>query len=159
MILTLWPLIKKAPRRLYSAAGDGYFESFDYGESWNSPTAGLKHHYLYGLAVDSANPQTVIVSASLTAQQAHYIENANSLVYRKSNDGENWNAVSKGLPESKGTIITILASNPINSGEFFAINNRGVFISTDSGVSWTALDIPWPKEYLSQHSWALTIGK
>jgi len=48
---------KKTPRRLYSAAGDGYFESFDYGESWNSPTAGLKHHYLYGLAVDSANPK------------------------------------------------------------------------------------------------------
>jgi hypothetical protein len=23
---------------LYSAAGDGYFESFDYGESWNNQT-------------------------------------------------------------------------------------------------------------------------
>jgi photosystem II stability/assembly factor-like uncharacterized protein len=150
---------KKAPKRLYSSAGDGYFESFDYGESWNRPIAGLKHHYLYGLAVDSANPQTVIVSASLTAYYAHYIENADSLVYRRSVDGENWKAVSKGLPESKGTIITILASNPINSGEFFAINNRGIFSSTDSGVSWAALDIPWPKEYLSQHPWALTIGK
>ena len=57
------------------------------------------------------------------------------------------------------TIITILASNPINSGEFFAINNRGIFSSTDSGVSWIALDIPWPKEYLSQHPWALSVGK
>ena len=43
----------KAPKRLYSSAGDGYFESFDYGESWTTPMEGLKHSYLYGIAVDS----------------------------------------------------------------------------------------------------------
>jgi len=150
---------KKAPKRLYSAAGDGYFESYDYGESWNCPTEGLGHRYIYGLAVDSTNPQNVIVSASLTALQAHYIKNAESFVYRRSADGEKWDVVSKGLPEPKGTIITILASNPFNSGEFFAINNRGIFISTDFGVSWKALDIPWPKKYLVQHPWAIEIGK
>src|ERR671910_216566 len=153
----------KAPKRLYSSAGDGYFESFDYGETWNSHTEGhtegLRHHYLHGLAVDSSDPQNVIVSASLGAGQAHNIENAYSVVYRRSADGENWKIVSKGLPESKGTIITILASNAINSGEFYALNNRGIFISNDSGISWTALDIPWPKEYLLQHPWSLAVGK
>jgi photosystem II stability/assembly factor-like uncharacterized protein len=150
---------KKSPGRLYSAAGDGYFESFNYGESWSNPTEGLRHHYLYGLAVDSANPQNVIVSAALDAHKAHYIENANSLVYRRSEDDKDWKIVSKGLPESKGTIITILASNPNSGGEFYAVNNRGIFSSADSGVSWTALDVPWPKEYLTQHPWALAIGK
>ena len=150
---------KKAPKRLYSAAGDGYFESFDYGESWNSQTKGLGHHYLVGLAVDSANPQNVIVSASLTAQQAHARENANSLVYRRAMNDEKWNAVSKGFPESNGTIISILASNPNSAGEFYAINNRGIFSSTDSGVSWTSLDIPWSKEYLLQHPFSLAVRK
>ena len=150
---------RKMPKRLYSSAGDGYFESFDYGESWNSRTEGLRHHYLHGLAVDSSDPQNVIVSASLGAWQAHNIENANSVVYRRSVDGENWTNISKGLPESKGTIITILASNTINSGEFYALNNRGIFISNDSGISWSALDIPWPKEYLLQHPWSLAVGK
>ena len=32
---------KKMPKRLYSSAGDGYFESFDYGESWKRPRTGL----------------------------------------------------------------------------------------------------------------------
>ena len=86
------------------------------------------HHYLHGLAVDSSDPQNVIVSASLGAWQAHNIENANSVVYRRSADGENWTNISKGLPESKGTIITILASNAILNGEFYALNNRGIFI-------------------------------
>lgn len=123
----------------------------------NSPTEGLRHNYLVGLAVDSANPQNMVVSSSLSAQQAHYIENAESFVYRRSADSENWKVVSKGLPESKGTIITILASNPNTAGEFYAINNRGIFSSTDSGVSWTALDIPWPKEYLLQHPFSLAV--
>ena len=151
---------RKMPKRLYSSAGDGYFESFDYGESWNSQTTeGLRHHYLHGLAVDSSDPQNVIVSASLGAWQAHNIENANSVLYRRSADGETWKNVSKGLPESKGTIITMLASNPNSAGEFYALNNRGIFISDDSGISWVALEIPWPKEYLLQHPWSLAVRK
>ncbi len=72
---------------------------------------------------------------------------------------EKWNAVSKGLPESNGTIISILASNPNSAGEFYALNNRGIFISTDSGISWTSLDIPWSKEYLLQHPYSLAVRK
>jgi hypothetical protein len=53
-----------APGRIYSAAGDGYFESTDAGESWRSPEDGLNHHYLVGVAVDPADPDTVIVSAA-----------------------------------------------------------------------------------------------
>jgi hypothetical protein len=50
---------KLAPKRLYSAAGDGYFESNDYGQSWIRPDEGLYHRYLFGMAVDSTNPQNI----------------------------------------------------------------------------------------------------
>src|SRR5687767_11441134 len=39
-----------APGRIYSAAGDGYFESADAGDSWRSPEDGLKHLYLVSVA-------------------------------------------------------------------------------------------------------------
>jgi hypothetical protein len=73
------------------------------------------------------------------------------------NDGGEWKAISNGLPESRGTIIAILAPNPKNSGEFYAINNRGVFCSTDTGLVWREIDVSWSKEYLLQHPWALAI--
>ena len=41
-----------------------------------------------------------------------------------------------GLPKPNGTTMTILASNPEGSGEFYVVNNRGLFMSTDSGLSW-----------------------
>ena len=100
------------PGRLYSAAGDGYFESYNYGQSWKrSTTAVLKHHgYLFGLAVDVGDPQTIIVSASQWVGQAHFLEAAESVVYRKTssangkniddvNDEEEWKLVSNGLPK------------------------------------------------------------
>jgi photosystem II stability/assembly factor-like uncharacterized protein len=147
----------KAPRRLYSAAGDGYFESFDYGESWIRPMEGLKYSYLYGLAVDSGNPQVVLVSASIGPSRAYSTENAESFVYRK--DNRKWRAVTNGLPEPSGTTITIFASNPNVSGEFYAVNNHGLFISTDSGDLWNKLDTPWSVEYPPQSPWALAINE
>jgi photosystem II stability/assembly factor-like uncharacterized protein len=148
---------RKAPKRLYSSAGDGYFESLDYGQTWNRPIAGLKHDYLYGLAVDPQDPQTVIVSASSGAWQAHSAEDAKSFIYRRSEDGRQWEVISKGLPEPDGTIIAILVASRKNAGEFYAVSNQGIFLSTDSGTSWKALDIAWPKRYLSQHPWSLAI--
>jgi hypothetical protein len=148
---------RKAPKRLYSSAGDGYFESFDYGETWNNPIAGLKHHYLYGLCVDRQDPQTVITSASSGPREAHDAENAKSFIYRRSEDFGHWKLISKGLPEPSGTMIAILAASSKNAGEFYAASNRGIFCSTDSGTLWKMLDIPWPREYHSQHPWSLAI--
>jgi photosystem II stability/assembly factor-like uncharacterized protein len=146
-----------ASGRLYSAAGDGYFESFGYGESWRRPMEGLKHSYLFGLAVDSGNPHVVLVSASIGPNKAYLTENAESFVYRKDKDGGKWRAITNGLPEPSRTTITPLVSNPKISGEFYAVNNRGLFVSTDSGSSWKKLDTPWPREYPPQTPWSIAI--
>ena len=118
----------------------------------------MKHHYLYGLAVDSGDPQNVIVSARMGPGSSYSIDYAESFVYRRSHDGEKWKVISKGLPESSGTTITVLASNPKAAGEFYAVNNRGLFMSTDSGISWRGLDIQWPKEYHLQSPWTLAVS-
>jgi hypothetical protein len=53
---------KKMPGRLHSAAGDGYFESYDYGQTWKRSVVGLgDYDYLFSLAVDSGDPKFVIV--------------------------------------------------------------------------------------------------
>ena len=47
------------------------------------PMAGLYHHYLAGVAVDSGDPQNIVVSASQSAWQAHSIQDSKSVVYRR----------------------------------------------------------------------------
>ena len=52
---------------------------------------GLRHHYLYGLAVDSGDPQNVIVSTSMGPSSTYTVEDAESFVYRRDEDGINGN--------------------------------------------------------------------
>jgi hypothetical protein len=66
---------------------------------------GLGHHYLYGLAVDSGDPQNVIVSASMDPSNAYSVEDAESSVYRRGEDGKKWEPISNGLPE-RSTVIS-----------------------------------------------------
>ena len=148
----------KAPKRLYSSAGDGYFESYDYGETWTRPMVGLRHDYLFGIAVDSSNPEVVIVSASNGPSRSYVAENAETFVYRKDADDNEWKAVTDGLPESRGSTIMSIVSNVKTPGEFYAVDNHGLFLSTDSGSSWKKLDTLWPREYLQQTPWALAIN-
>jgi hypothetical protein len=44
-------------------------------------------------------------------------------------------------------------------GEFYAANNHGIFISTDSGETWRRFTAEWPKKYLQQTVWAITVSE
>lgn len=150
----------KAPGRLYSSAGDGYYESFDYGETWARPMEGLRHGYLFGIAVDSGTPEIVLVSASNGPSRSYVAEDAETFVYRKDAiDGNGWKSVTDGLPKAMGSTMMSFAPNVKTPGEFYAVNNHGLFHSTNSGLSWRELDILWPKEYLHQTPWNLVINE
>jgi photosystem II stability/assembly factor-like uncharacterized protein len=137
-----------APGRIYSASGDGYFESTDAGQSWRSPEDGLEHRYLVGVAVDPADPETVIVSATDAPVSAYSPRRAESYVYRKT-ALKGWEQAMRGLPEAKGTTVSRFATDVGEPGVIYAANNRGLFRSDDAGQSWKALDLPWPEPGLA----------
>jgi photosystem II stability/assembly factor-like uncharacterized protein len=136
-----------APGRLYSAAGDGimgghgYNESRDRGETWAHPDQGIDRRYLYGLAVDPGDPDTVVVSAARSPMAAHAPSAADATLYRRSGDGP-WRELGEGLPETRGTLRALLATTPAEPGVFYAGSNRGLFRSADAGRTWERLRLP-----------------
>jgi photosystem II stability/assembly factor-like uncharacterized protein len=137
-----------APGRIYSAAGDGYFESTDAADSWSSPKDGLKHHYLVDIAVDPADPDTVIVSATGGPGSAYSPQGAEAYVYRKTGE-QRWEQSMSGLPAAKGTTVSRFATHADEPGVIYAANNHGLFRSGDAGRSWKALDLSWPEPGLA----------
>lgn len=151
--LALHPL---AAGRVYSAAGDGYYESRDGGRSWQSPQVGLRHGYLFGVAVDPADPDAVVVSAASGPRRAYAAAAAATHVYARTGHGA-WTPVREGLPEPTGTTISVLATHRDQPHTIYAANNRGLFRSRDAGARWEAIDVPWPGPFREQHVQGLVV--
>lgn len=163
-----------APGRVYEAAGGGYAESEDGGATWHEDDAGFVWHYLWGLAVDPADPDTVVVSVSPGPRQAHngtmgqptganasayrgsrggppgagYVfQGPEAAIYRRTMNGP-WRQVTSGLPEPRGTLAYVLAAHDAEPHVFYGVPHGGeIYRSADAGASWQRLDVEWPAGY------------
>lgn len=139
----------RAPDRIYSAAGDGYFESTDAGDTWARRVEGLRHRYLVGVALDPADPDTVVISAAQGPWVAYRPQNAEAYIYRKI-AGKAFDLAMEGLPGGRGTTASRFATLSDERGIIYAANNQGTYRSEDAGRTWGALDIRWPSRALAQ---------
>ncbi|UPM44969.1 sialidase family protein [Halocatena salina] len=167
-----------APGRLYAATGDGYItagreyaESRDGSVTWTYHSDGIEHQYGWGLAVDPGDPDTQLLSASYSPAQAHRVEGKGlhgpspahrsdgplAVIYRRSGQ-DPWQRCTEGLPAPEGTLIPVLAADESEVGTFYALTNHGLYRSTDAGVTWTQLEIPWQENYRTQHPQSLVIA-
>jgi len=136
-----------APDILRVAAGDGYFESFDAGETWHSPHDGLDVGYLRSVAIDPGDPDVVVVSASSGPRRAYGAGASDGRLYRRVGQGR-WERVHDGWPDPPRTIAPLLVAGS-NAGELWAADERGVHRSTDGGVTWQHIaPYPRPPRYL-----------
>ena len=138
-----------APGRVYEAAGGGYAETFDGGDTWMPFDEGLRWRYLWGLAVDPADPNIVVTSASPSARQSHArpSSGAEARIYRRLG-GQPWREIRAGLPDPEGTPAYVLAANEAEAGVFYAAPHEGaVYRSADTGLTWEQIDLVWPDGY------------
>ena len=159
------------PEVVRAAAGDGYAESDDGGESWSFPQEGLKHRYCWSVAVDPGDPGRVLLSAAAGARRAHTADSAASYLYRReggigdaavsggdgtatdSPDGgetatdDAWERLDgAGVPTGEGLLRPVLASG-VADGELFALTDRGLFRTRDGGDSFARVDVEWPAAF------------
>lgn len=136
---------KLAPDVIYEAAGGGFAESHDGGDTWRGHDEGRRHHYLWGLAADPADPNTLMVSGSPGPRSAHSDQYAEAVLYRRTNGGP-WQPVREGLPDPRGTRAYILATHPAEPGVFYAATRRDLYRSEDAGQRWGKLTVAWPAQ-------------
>lgn len=129
--------------RLYAAAGDGYAESDDGGRSWRRPQDGLARTYCWSVVPDPGDPDRVLVSSASGASTAHTASRADSAVYRRE-DGEPWERLDGRLPTGEGVVRAVFATTG-EPGVVYAVNNHGLFVTTNFGDSWDRVGIDWPE--------------
>lgn len=127
----------KAPDTLRVSGGDGYFESYDAGATWRSPSAGLEVGYLRSVAIDPGQPDVVVVSASSGPYSAYVAGRSDGRLYRRVT-GERWERVHDGWPDPASTVAPLLCAGA-KAGELWAADERGVHRSDDGGRNWRRL--------------------
>ncbi len=131
-----------APGRLYAATGDGllqaghaWAESRDSGTTWRYASQGLEAMpYLYGLAVNSGDPDDIRIAASPNPRAAHEVASAS--IYRQVRG--NWVEDAEGLPQAQ-SLIPVLAADSEQAGCWYALSNLGLFQQKPGAQVWQAL--------------------
>ncbi|CEI83623.1 glycosyl hydrolase [Oceanobacillus oncorhynchi subsp. incaldanensis] len=151
----------QAPGRIYEAAGGGYAESFDSGNSWQTFNEGLEpYNYLVDIAVDSGDADTMVAAASRSPYEAYDPSRARTILVRRE-DGGSWSPVYKGLPDAECSSVFALTSHPFQSGIFYAVNNLGFYLSFDAGQSWEKAPLDWPDDLTGEriHGFAMVVSE
>jgi pimeloyl-ACP methyl ester carboxylesterase len=129
----------------HPTAGDGYFESRDGDVTWRRSERCLRHRYLWSLAVDRGDPETIVLSAASSARASHG-ELAESHLYRRTANSA-WKEIRNSSLSPIGRGTAGLSAHPNEPGWFYAVWENDVFYSIDGGVDWEKLEFGWPNEF------------
>ncbi len=168
-----------APGRLYAALGDGlmqrgrsYGESRDGGATWRYLGEGFGEMvYLYGMAIDPADPDDIRVAASTGPRAAHDDKGLRwksaartalsklhlardtdgpSSIFRRA--GDRWIEDAEGFPRDH-SLIPVLATDPDKPGRWLALSNLGLFEKGQGDEAWRT--ITDPPEWVDMHPMCL----
>jgi len=106
---------------LFGGTGGGVYRSTDQGNNWTAVNQGLT----------SLNAGIVAVFGDQL-----YAGTGGSGVFRSANQGDNWAAVNAGLPPQD---VHVRAFATLG-GRLFVGTNRGVFVLSANGQSWTPVN-------------------
>jgi photosystem II stability/assembly factor-like uncharacterized protein len=121
--------------------------SDDAGEQWREVSGNLPSDFGYPIAVHAHEPETIYV-VPIKSDSEHYPPDGKLRLYRSRSGGDEWEALTDGLPQSNcyvNILRSALAVDTLPScGIYFGTTGGQVYVSTDSGDHWQAIvhDLP-----------------
>ena len=117
------------------------------GDSWSEVSGNLPSDFGFPIAVHPHEPNTIYV-VPIKSDSEHYPPEGKLRVYRSRTGGNEWEALTKGLPQSDcyvNILRSALAVDSLDScGIYFGTTGGQVYASADSGDSWKPIvrDLP-----------------
>ncbi|MFN8595811.1 MAG: exo-alpha-sialidase [Anaerolineae bacterium] len=117
------------------------------GDSWHEVSGNLPSDFGFPIGVHAHEPNTIYV-VPIKSDSEHYPPDGQLRVYRSRSGGNEWEALTKGLPQKDcyvNVLRSALAVDSLDScGIYFGTTGGQVYASADSGDSWSAIvhDLP-----------------
>src|SRR5207248_2660243 len=121
--------------------------SDDGGDSWREISGNLPTDFGFVIDVHAHEPETIFV-VPITSDSHHFVPDGKLRVYRSRKGGDEWEALTEGLPQSDCYVNVLRDAMTIDSldscGIYFGTTGGQVYASSDAGDSWSAIvrDLP-----------------
>jgi len=119
----------------------------DAGDSWHEVSGDLPTDFGFPIQVHAHEPETIYV-VPIKSDSLHYPPEGKLRVYRSRTGGNQWEALSNGLPQSDCYVNVLrdaMAADSVDAcGIYFGTTGGQVYASSDGGDNWTAIarDLP-----------------
>jgi len=117
------------------------------GESWQEISGNLPTDFGFPIDVHAHEPETVYV-VPIKSDSEHYPPDGKLRVYRSKTGGNEWEALTKGLPQSNCYVNVLRDGMAVDSldscGVYFGTTGGQVYASPDAGENWAPIvrDLP-----------------
>ena len=121
--------------------------SDDAGDSWREVSGNLPTDFGFVVDVHAHEPETVYV-VPIKSDSEHFPPDGKLRVYRSRTGGNEWEALTKGLPQSNCYVNVLRDAMAVDSldtcGVYFGTTGGQVYASADAGDTWSAIvrDLP-----------------
>jgi photosystem II stability/assembly factor-like uncharacterized protein len=121
--------------------------SDDGGESWREVSGNLPSDFGFPIDVHAHEPETIYV-VPIKSDSEHYPPEGKLRVYRSRTGGNEWEALTNGLPQSNCYVNVLRDAMAVDSldpcGVYFGTTGGQVYGSANSGDSWAPIvrDLP-----------------
>ncbi|MBI5932734.1 MAG: exo-alpha-sialidase [Chloroflexi bacterium] len=116
--------------------------SDDGGDLWREVSGNLPSDFGFPIAVHAREPNTIYV-IPIKSDSEHYPPEGKLRVYRSRSGGEEWEALTNGLPQSDCYVNILRSALAVDSldecGLYFGTTGGQVYASNDSGDTWKAI--------------------
>ncbi len=121
--------------------------SDDAGESWREVSGNLPSDFGFPIEVHPAEPETIYV-VPIKSDSEHYPPDARLRVYRSRSGGNEWEALTDGLPQRDCYVNVLRDAMAVDTldacGIYFGTTGGQVYASRDAGDTWAPIvrDLP-----------------
>jgi photosystem II stability/assembly factor-like uncharacterized protein len=121
--------------------------SDDAGESWHEISGNLPTDFGFPIDVHAHEPDTIYV-VPIKSDSEHFPPEGKLRVYRSRTGGCEWEALTKGLPQSDCYVNVLREAMAVDSldscGVYFGTTGGQVYASADAGDTWAPIvrDLP-----------------
>ena len=138
---------RSRPNVLFMQKHWDVMRSDDAGESWREVSGNLPTDFGFPIDVHAHEPDTVYV-VPIKSDAEHYVPEGKLRVYRSRTGGNEWEALTKGLPQQHCYVNVLRDAMAVDSldpcGVYFGTTGGQVYASADAGDSWAPIvqDLP-----------------